>query len=261
MMFFAPRGRYEPCGMFNTPHLIGLAVCLTVIVVCLIFSRRMSDATYFRLIRFFSVVLACMEAFKIGFSFVNGYSDLNSWLPLSFCSIFIYSLFLIGYGKGIPKKMAQAYVSGACPAAGLAFLLVPTTSFQLYPFFHFQCFYSMFFHSSMMFFGISSLMRRSIPLNRRKFLLFALYYLAYAIVAMGLNALTEQNLMMLAEPFALPFSFVYAIYDFAPLLYSLFVSLVYLFPTWGFSFLISKILVGRKGQKGEKEENQISFKV
>ena len=113
----------------------------------------------------------------------------------------------------------------------------------------------------MMFFGISSLMRRSIPLNRRNFLLFALYYLAYAIVAMGLNALTEQNLMMLAEPFALPFSFVYAIYDFAPLLYSLFVSLVYLFPTWGFSFLISKILVGRKGLKGEKEGKEISFKV
>ncbi len=242
MKFFAPRGEYPPCGMFTPLHFCGLAVCLVLIVVSLYYSRNMSERTLSRLPKIFGIAIACMEAFKIGYSFVNGYTDLNSWFPLSFCSTFIYSLLLSGFGKGLPKAMADAFIAVACPAAGLAYLLIPSTSFQLYPFFHFQCFYSMFFHSCMICFGILYLHRGIAAPNRKNFLLFAAYYGVFAAVAIVLNVAFKQNLMMLMEPFALPFRIVYAIHDFSAPLYTLFVSLFYLFPTWGFSYLIFRVI-------------------
>ena len=141
--------------------------------------------------------------------------------------------------------MAEAFIAGACPAAGLAYLLIPSTSFQLYPFFHFQCFYSMFFHSCMIYFGMLYLYRGIVTPNRKNFFLFAAYYGVFAVVAIALNIVFDQNLMMLMEPFALPFRIVYVIHDFSVPLYTFFVSLFYLFPTWGFSCLIFRV-IGRE---------------
>ena len=69
-----------------------------------------------------------------------GYYNIDSWFPLSFCGLFIYALWICGFGKGIIKEAAQCYITCGAFFAGLAFLFIPATSLMSFPIFHYQSF-------------------------------------------------------------------------------------------------------------------------
>ena len=83
-----------------------------------------------------------------------GYTWINTWLPISFCSIFIYALWLSGYGKGKWKETGEAFIAGVSIVAGATYLLFPSTSLTIYPTWHYLCMYSMLFHTLMVYMGI-----------------------------------------------------------------------------------------------------------
>ena len=126
-MFFAPRGVYEPCGMFSAAHLTALLVCLVFVGVGAYFSRDLGAQRVTFITKVTAVLLAFLEGCKIFFNFKNGYTDLDSWFPFAFCSLFIYSLFVSGFCRGRLKRVGESYIACAGFVAGLAFLLVPST--------------------------------------------------------------------------------------------------------------------------------------
>lgn len=157
-LFGAP-GDAPACGVFSPAHLISLAICLVLIVLALYFTRNISKKNLRIVTKVMAVVFTVLEIIKVIFKFViekpiadkAGTWQLDHWLPLAFCSLFIYVLWMCGFGKGIIYRLGASFICGGCFVGGFAFLLLPLTSLQSYPIYHFLCLHSMLFHSCMIY--------------------------------------------------------------------------------------------------------------
>ena len=97
--FFAPLGAYKPAGMFTWPHIVAFIVCVLLIRGAFSVSKNIPWKSVIKITRLLAVVLTALELVKIGYNFYYGYTDLDSWLPLSYCSLFIYACWMSGYGR------------------------------------------------------------------------------------------------------------------------------------------------------------------
>ncbi|MBQ7906337.1 MAG: YwaF family protein [Clostridia bacterium] len=158
--FFGAPGAAPACGVFSPAHLISLGICIVGIVVALYFTRNISKKHLRVVTRVMAVVFTVLEIIKIIFKFViekphvlgnGGIWQVDHWLPLAFCSLFIYVLWMCGFGKGIVYRLGASFICGGCFVGGLAFLILPLTSLQSYPIYHFLCLHSMLFHSCMIY--------------------------------------------------------------------------------------------------------------
>ena len=124
--FFAPEGVHPKAGIFSTAHIISLFICLLIIGAAIYFSRNISERGLTLITRVMAFVFASLEIIKIFYKFKNNaVYQLDHWLPLAFCSLFIYALWMSGYGRGIVKKLGDMYIVGGCFCGGLAFLIFP----------------------------------------------------------------------------------------------------------------------------------------
>lgn len=237
-MFFAPRDQFEPCGMFTAGHIIALAVSLFLIVFALFLTRDMTVEVLNKILKVMAFVLTFFETVKIIYNFAYGYFAPDYWMPLSFCGLFIYALWLSGYSKGLVAEAAKSYIEGAAFFAGLAFLVIPATSLMVFPLFHFQCVYSLLFHSCMIFTSIC-FMRLGVVRHDLKHLgYFCAYYLIFALFALVLNIATGSNIMLIMKPYNIPFAFFNAISDTSVVLYILFVSAGYTVINYGATYVV-----------------------
>ena len=154
-IFFSPESAETAAGMFTPPHLISLALCLILIGISVYLSRNLSVRSIKKIIRIFAFTFTVMEIIKIIYKFALGYTDkLDFFVPISFCSLFIYCLWFCAYGEGIIYKIGSVFISFGCITGGLAFLIVPATSFMMHPVYHYLSIHSMLFHSAMVYLGI-----------------------------------------------------------------------------------------------------------
>lgn len=240
--FWAPRKAYEPVGMFTSGHMILLMLCLIMLVIIVFISRKIEASRIKAITRGMAILMTLLEGIKIYFSFYWGYTWLNAWFPIAYCSIFMYALWLSGYGKGKWREMGDAFLGGVCIVAGGAFLLFPSTSLMMYPMWHYLSLYSMFFHTLMIYTGIMYLWKLDIKLDKAKYKEYVKLYLFFAIIAIVLNTLFDSNLMLLREPFKIPIPFLHQLFKDSSWLYTTVVFLVYLFaPYWVTSYINEKI--------------------
>ena len=181
-LFFAPLDAYPAAGMFTTPHLISLVVCLIILLVALKASLKKSWEQVMKLTRVIAIVVTILEGVKIAYNFYYGYTWLDAWFPLSFCSLFIYATWFSGFGKGTIKKVGNAFIVMGCLLGGIGFLLLPTTSLMRYPIWHFLCLYSLFFHMLMIYLSVLYLWHRCVPINRYTYVYFSVYFLISALI-------------------------------------------------------------------------------
>ncbi len=217
---FAKYGTYQPVGMFSTTHIISVVICFALIITAVILTRKMKSATYFKLLKIFAVMLTSMEAFKISWNLINGNTGLDSWLPLYFCSLFIYSLWFCCFNGKTLKGFGLSYIACAAILAGAVFVIFPTTSFRMYPIFHFQCLYSMIFHSIMIYCGIMVYVSKSITINWKTVLNYILFCAIFMLIAWLVNINTGSNLMFISNPSGIPIPALKSIYKFSHNLYS-----------------------------------------
>ena len=253
-MFFAPLDVYEPAGMFTTQHIMSLIICLILVSLALIATKNMKWQTVLLITKVMAIVMTCLEAIKIGYNFYYGYTCLDAWLPLSFCSLFIYALWLSGYGKGFLKNIGDAYIVIGCFLGGLGFLLFPTTLLMRYPIWHYLCLYSLFFHVAMIYLGVMYIKHHRTPINRKTFMYFSLYFMIFAIISMALNVIYGSNIMILREPFNVPFKFIHVIKAKSQIAYTLLATTAYLVGPGLFALIISRILI-KKNEKTLKSDS------
>ena len=103
---------------------------------------------------------------------------------VSFCSLFIYTCYLAGYGKGKIQKLGLSFLVGGCIVAGTTFILMPTTSLTLHPMFHYLSVYSMLFHSLMIFVGIITYLNGMIEMNIDCFKYYSIFSLFFLLLSM-----------------------------------------------------------------------------
>lgn len=241
-IFFAPLDQYPSAGMFTSDHLISLVVCFIIVTVCLFASRNMQQKTVMKLTRGLAIVITMFELIKISYNFYFGYTWLDAWFPLSYCSLFIYALWLSGYGKRRLKKLGDAYIVMGALLGGLGFLIFPTTSLMRYPIWHYLCLYSLFFHTAMIYLSFMYLKQRKILVNLKTYLYFSAYFMIAAIISIALNVIFGSNIMLLREPFNVPFAFVHEIKAHSQVAYTLLAMMSYLMGPALFAFMVTKFL-------------------
>ena len=218
MKFFAPAGQYDPCGMFTLTHLFALFGCLLIVTVLLIITRHWNHHQVKRIIRILAVVLSIIEVGKIIFNFFYGYTGLDNWLPLYFCSLFLYALWMAGFGNRKIANIGLGYLFGAGFVCGLAFLVVPSTSFTTYPLFHFLSSYSMLFHSAMCFIGIQIVITGYYQPKWRNIRYYITFCSIFITLALVINFVFHVNMMFLMKPYKIPILLI--LYNLSPLLYT-----------------------------------------
>ncbi len=226
--FFAPNGRFEPCGMFTLPHFTAVFICIALITIGLfLFYRNCNDNKINVLLRSSAIALTVLEAIKISHSFIYGDLHLDAWFPLSYCGLFIFAVWMAGCGKNHLKRIGEAYITYGCIIAGICFLIFPTTSLMSFPVWHYFSLYSLFFHSLMVFTGIIFL-RKEKKLTKINFHYYGAFILCFSIPAIILNCTYGCNLMNLREPYNIPIEFLQNLYNSTPYLYTCLVLIGYL---------------------------------
>ena len=245
-IFFSPENTDTACGMFTLPHILSLIFCLALIGVCVFYTRRLSDGAVLKITRILAIVFTAMEIIKIIYKFALGYTQyLDFYLPISFCSLFIYALWFSGYGRGIVKKLGDVFVSAGCIVGGLAFLIVPATSLMVHHIFHYLSIHSMLYHSAMVYMGITYLLRGRVRLNKSALCINLIYVGSGCLIAILLNVITDSNLMLLAAPINIPVKIVNDLASSIPALYTVIASAVYLFIPYGVAVILQKYIFDR----------------
>lgn len=252
--FWAPREQFAPVGMFSAGHVVLLMISLCILLILLRNSRGFGDRQILKITKISAIVMTILELIKIVYSFSMGYFWINAWMPIAFCSIFIYALWLSGYGSERWKSYGDSFLCGAAIVGGATYLIFPSTSLMIYPIWHYQCLYSMFFHTLMIYVGILYLRSFEFEFTWHYYSCFSKFYMVFAAIAIVLNTAFESNLMLLRAPFHIPVPWLHSMWEKAPWGYTLFVFGVYLVgPYWG-TCGIYKLIKGRKVQQVEMTE-------
>ena len=218
---FSPKGTYSPVGLFTVQHIISIFICFFFISLVAGLTRKMSQKTYFKLLKIFAVIVTVLELVKIIWNLANGYTQVNRWVPLYFCSLFIYSLWFTFFKNEFIKKLGLAYIAIAGIICGAIFIISPTTSFSDYPIFHFQCIYSMIFHSIMVYSGIMLFVTHAFKVDLKAVVKYCIYCAIFMSIALVINVVCNGNLMFLSNPSVIPLPFLKDIYNFSHVIYTI----------------------------------------
>lgn len=198
--FYGPTEMYKPCGMFTPTHIIAVIIC-AILIVCVLIAAKKSNSDFIcenRQILNAAIFLTVMELIKITHAFIHSNFNLDSWVPLSFCSLFMYALWIYRFGKGRLRKCAEVFIAYGCPVGGIAFLIFPTTSLMGYPIYHFLSLHSLIYHTMMIIFGILMLKRQTY-LKKSDMLLYSMFLLVFSAVSIMLNVCYGSNFMDFAN--------------------------------------------------------------
>ncbi len=219
--FWAPKNMYEYCGMFSLGHMVLFLISIFLLIILLFISKNITVHDVEILTKIMAVIITILEGMKIYFNLYWGYKNINSWLPISYCSIFIYALWLSAYGKEKLKEIGDSFITGCSVVAGGAYLLFPSTSLTVYPVWHFLCIYSMFFHTMMVYFGMIYIKNEIIKLDITGFKKYLKIFLFFSIIAIFLNESFGTNFMLLSRPFKIPVPVIHKLYNLYPRIYTI----------------------------------------
>lgn len=254
MGFFSEGG--TPCGVFSKTHLAVMAVCFVLVWTGVYLSRKMTEKTLLRLTRVIAVLITVLELGKITYCFAHGQFWLDSWLPLWFCSLFIYFSWFAGFGTGKLQQAGRLFLVGGGILAGASFLIMPSTSVANYPMWHYLSCYSMLFHSLMHYLGLTYLVTGVQKLTLRGFVPYAVFIALFCLLGAVVNHFGHCNMMFMDNPYHIPMPFLQTLCDTCKPLYMLTVYAAYIFgtylPTLGVYQLIRRIRDMLRGKKARE---------
>lgn len=273
--FFCKENEYEPVGMFSVGHMVTLIIFLLIVAFCAYKCRKIGKDKAIFLTKIIAIVVTVLEIIKITIAFINGEGDkLDHWVPLYFCSMFIYAAWLAGYAKGKIADLGRAFVGTGGIIAGLSFLIFPTTSFTMYPLFHYFCMYSMVYHSLMVFLGITYLLNGVVKIDKKSFIDYVIFCSVLNILAIIVNSIPiyihvdnvptsgynypypyYTNFMFLKRAGNIPVKILCDISDKVPVIFTILMFIICIFGTYFLIWLVVTIIEKIRGKKAYGENN------
>lgn len=273
--FFCKENEYEPVGMFSVGHIVTLIIFLLIVAFCAYKCRKIGKDKAIFLTKIIAIVVTVLEIIKITIAFINGEGDkLDHWVPLYFCSMFIYAAWLAGYAKGKIADLGRAFVGTGGIIAGLSFLIFPTTSFTMYPLFHYFCMYSMVYHSLMVFLGITYLLNGVVKIDKKSFIDYVIFCSVLNMLAIIVNSLPiyihvdnvptsgynypypyYTNFMFLKRAGNIPVKILCDISDKVPVIFTILMFIICIFGTYFLIWLVVTIIEKIRGKKAYGENN------
>ncbi len=190
-------------GMFNLTHLLYGIAFFSVLALLLYFSRHMTETAVRRVHFWIAVGVTVMEVFKIAIR-VYKEQSLDSWIPLYFCSLFLFAVWLPFTKVKWLSYAGYAYMTlGGVPAA-ILFTCYPSTSLALFPIWHPAVFHSGIFHLAMIYLGILLLWKQVYTPRLFHILPYFLFITAFVVPSLILNAKYGTNCLFLRHAYKLP---------------------------------------------------------
>ena len=223
--FFAPQGKFAPSGAFSPEHIIMSAISLLSVLVALLLTRRLGKEKILKIIKVFALSILALEVIKISFTLATGsIKDINSYVPLYFCSIAIYAGLLAGFARGWWRRTGEVFLATGGIVGGLCFILFPLTSINIYPAFHFITVYSFVLHAAMIYMGLLLLTSGYTRLESADIDRFFLLVTLVSVAAFIINITLHTNLMFISQNY--PGTIIELAYNLFPgLLFPLFMFL------------------------------------
>lgn len=199
-MFFAKPGEYEACKVFSMQHFILLLITLIVIGILLFLTKKSNREKVLKIIKGSTIFLWFLEIIKIVFNLLVGNgSNINTYIPLYYCSLMLYAGIFSGFCKGKLRKIGDVFLATGGIVAGMGFLISPITSLSTYPVFHFISIQSFILHGTMLYLGILVNITNYIELKLEDFKYYFILIIVISLIAYIINMIFGSNLMFISK--------------------------------------------------------------
>ena len=153
-------------------------------------------------------------------------------------------------------------------------ITIATTSFTMYPLFHYFCMYSMVYHSLMVFLGITYLLNGVVKIDKKSFIDYVIFCSVLNILAIIVNSLPiyihvdnvptsgynypypyYTNFMFLKRAGNIPVKILCDISDKVPVIFTILMFIICIFGTYFLIWLVVTIIEKIRGKKAYGENN------
>ncbi len=216
-MFFSPRNKDVALGMYSTSYFITLAFVIIIITLCLFFSFKMKEKNIKKVLITFNIFTVLTEIIKMIFTGINYGIDDVEWLPLYFCSLFMYSTLLAVLKNEKLKITGLSFLFFGGIIGAVAFFSYPNACIPNYPLFHFMTLRTLIYHGGMIYVGLLVVITGYYKPDLKHFKNYTIYLSVIMLLAYIINIIRDRNLMYISEP--LDFSISENLYNLVPKLY------------------------------------------
>ena len=254
-MLFARPGKYNPCGIFSLGHFFLLGITLLGISIALKYTDITKKSNIKRNIQIITILAWILEIIKIVVNFVVGNGDnINTYIPLYYCSILLYAGIFSSIGKDIIKRIGDVFLATGAIVGGIIFLILPTTSITMYPIFHYLSLHSFLYHGAMLYIGIIINKSKYIELENKDIVYYFGLLFVMCLSAYIVNNIFDSNLMFISKDF--PESPITIIYKLTGKWFPVIVSLVQMILPFYTVIGIKKVM---KKITTKKEERKVQI--
>ena len=256
-MLFAKPGEYEACGIFGIEHFFLLIITIIGIKVAVNHTDISNKNVIKKRIQIVTICAWVLEIIKIIFnlSIGNG-NNINTYVPLYYCSILLYAGIFSSLGKGTLKRIGDVFLATGGIIGGIIFLILPTTSITTYPMLHYLSLQSFIYHGAMVYLGIIINKSQYVELEKRDIVYYAGLVGIMCLIAFIFNNIFDSNLMFISKDF--PNNPITILYKLTGKFFPLIVSLIQIAPPFytviGIKKIIQRAVVKEKQETQNKEE-------
>ena len=201
-MFFAKPGEYEKAGLYSIDHFILLSIAIVCVIIAIRFTKDKADEQVIKIIKIITIFMWVLEIIKIVFNLsIGNASNLNTYVPLYFCSLMLYAGIFSAFCRGILKHIGDVFMATGGLVAGIAFLTIPYTSLSIYPSLHFISIQSFMLHGSMIYLGVLVNITGYAKIEKKDIIYYSGLIFAISIVALVFNINFDSNLMFISKDY------------------------------------------------------------
>lgn len=241
--------------MFTLWHFVVIGIFAICMIIAVHYTKHMEQKSVEKLILIVAIVASVMEIVKIIIK-IYKHSSLNGWVPLYFCSLFLYASWFAVCKNQFIKNMGYSFLVCGGIVASLCYVIFPTTSLLLYPVWHPATIHGFVYHWLMMYVGIMVAVSGLYRPKAKDFGSYFLFTTFFTVLAVVLNHFTGANLMLISKPFGIPL--FYDLYNISPVLFSFIIflaqSVALFWAVYGF-FRLKQSKLQRKQTKAEMLED------
>lgn len=246
MNFFAPADSSTALGMYSSGYFITLFIVLCIITIALIRLKNLEHKKVEQII--FGIGLFCLitEIIKMVFTGITYGIENVEWIPLYFCSCFIFTTFMALSKNALIRRTGECFLFYGGLIGSCAFFCYPSACIPVYPLFHFMTIRTFIYHGSMLF--ISLLVIETgyfVPEVKKDFIKYSIFLGIVSILAYTSNCLFHKNFMYMSEPLAISISM--GLYNLVPHLYPFIFMILQLvvpfFISYGIYIVLSKSIL------------------
>lgn len=210
-MFFARPGKFKACGLFGIQHIILFCTTILGIALAVRHTKIKKKEDIKNIIAKATIIVWVLEIIKIIFNLLIGNKDnINTYIPLYYCSILLYAGIFSSVCKGKLKRIGDVFIATGGIIGGIVFLIFPTTSITTYPILHFISLQSFIFHGIMIYLGVIVNKFNYIEIEHKDILYFGGLILVVCVISYIINSIYGSNLMFISQDFpANPITIIY----------------------------------------------------